>query len=156
MQSFSKSNLPEGDWFISKKKVLTRIIEVQGSFRVVTINGDVHCDDGFVGLDEAGYPYPIERDVFFRSYDISNIYGLEESLKRDSEKMEEDIDRITHSQVVQRGVPATTLELASLDFNEIIRHVESFLDLLREIADAGKSEGVSGDPAGGKDPLPDK
>ncbi len=157
MQSFSKSNLPTGDWFVARKRVSTRFIEIQGPFQVVTQEGEMTCEDGFLAVDEAGYPYPVARDIFFRSYDTSNIVGLKGSQMRDHEKIEEAIDEITHSRVVDRGVPATASWLAALNLNETINAVERFLKTLKELAGDGTtgSEGVSGDPAGGGDSFPD-
>lgn len=66
MQTFSVDNLPEGEWREFRKVAPTRMIRIEGPF-AVQIHGQgpesvVTCDDGWVGLDARGYPYPIDVD----------------------------------------------------------------------------------------------
>jgi hypothetical protein len=43
-----------------RKKVLTRMVRVEGPFTVQTSEGPLECIDGFLAVDARGYPYPID------------------------------------------------------------------------------------------------
>ena len=62
MQEFSTDNLPEGDWREYRKKVATRMIKIDGPFRVLTSEGPLTCKDGYLAVDARGYPYPLATD----------------------------------------------------------------------------------------------
>jgi len=47
-----------------RKKTLTRAIRMKGPFEVATREGILRCSDGYVALDDQGWPYPIARDEF--------------------------------------------------------------------------------------------
>jgi hypothetical protein len=48
----------------------TRVARVDGPFEVQTIDGAiVRCEDGYIGVDSSGFPYPIAAEVFRSSYE---------------------------------------------------------------------------------------
>jgi hypothetical protein len=47
------------------------MMRVTGPFKVVTQHGIVECDDGWVAVDEEGWPYPISASVHAKSYEAS-------------------------------------------------------------------------------------
>lgn len=52
-----------------RKKVLTRAARVEGEFCAMTQEGPISCKDGYVALDESGYPYPIAYREFHKLYE---------------------------------------------------------------------------------------
>lgn len=50
------------------KTTPTRMVRIQGSFKVMTLHGLVECDDGWLALDEDGWPYPVDARVKEKSY----------------------------------------------------------------------------------------
>jgi len=75
MKTFSKSNIQEKlsieGWGFYQKARLTQARRVQGPFRVVTREGQIECQDGYLAIDSGGYPYPIAKDEFERIYKLS-------------------------------------------------------------------------------------
>jgi hypothetical protein len=68
-QFFSKDNLPEGDFGLFRKQYDTPAVRVEGTFHCLTSEGNVaSCTDGWLGVDSRGFPYPINRDEFHRTY----------------------------------------------------------------------------------------
>ena len=67
MKTFTVDNLPgDLEWKTYRKVALTQIARVDGPF-AVQIDGQgpdsvVTCEDGYVGLDARGYPYPLAAD----------------------------------------------------------------------------------------------
>jgi hypothetical protein len=55
-------------WGIWTRTGKTLAVRMTGPFACVTANGLVSCKDGYLALDPEGYPYPIERDIFEKSY----------------------------------------------------------------------------------------
>jgi hypothetical protein len=52
-----------------RKKTVTWMMRVTTPFKVVTHEGVVECDDGYVAVDEEGWPYPIALSVHGKSYE---------------------------------------------------------------------------------------
>jgi hypothetical protein len=74
MQSFSKDNVGDTGWWpVFKKKTLTRALRIDGPFEVKTIHeGIVICEDGWLAVDNQGYPYPIDATEFNTIYEKAN------------------------------------------------------------------------------------
>lgn len=51
-----------------QKRALTKAVRIAGPFTVETKEGTLRCEDGYLTLDIDGNPYPMERDVFERTY----------------------------------------------------------------------------------------
>jgi len=67
---FFKGSLPPDDEFkYYVKKGTTRIARVEGPFSVDTREGLMHCEDGYLALDNNDDPYPIAKDVFDTVYE---------------------------------------------------------------------------------------
>lgn len=59
-------------WFLARKTALTPMLPAKGPVTVVTQEGDYELPDGwegFVAVDQAGYPYPIERTEQANTYE---------------------------------------------------------------------------------------
>jgi hypothetical protein len=66
---FSVNTLPPREDFVEYQKINpTRMIRITGVFKVATKHGVVECEDGYLAIDDTGYPYPVAKDVFERSY----------------------------------------------------------------------------------------
>jgi hypothetical protein len=65
---FDKDNLPSDGWGEYRKDVVTRAVRIDGRFEVVTREGTLGCEDGWLALDLNGDPYPIAADVFSSIY----------------------------------------------------------------------------------------
>jgi hypothetical protein len=61
----------EGGWKLAQKVGRTLVRRMPGPFEVDTSEGTMRCADGWLALDAAGNPYPIEAGVFGRSYVVS-------------------------------------------------------------------------------------
>lgn len=58
---FSRDALPAEDSFgLYRKTALTRMTRVDGPFTVDTREGTLTCPDGWLAVDSAGWPYPID------------------------------------------------------------------------------------------------
>jgi hypothetical protein len=69
---FTRENLPNYSTFHPyRKKSVTMMSRVEGPFKVQTQEGVVECDDGWVALDEEGWPYPISVSVQEKSYEAA-------------------------------------------------------------------------------------
>lgn len=73
MKTYSKKELPihqkDGQWEFYHKKITTQAIRIEGAFKVITIEGELTCKDGYLALDASGYPYPIEAKEFNKMYE---------------------------------------------------------------------------------------
>lgn len=69
MQKFTKDNLPTEGWTEYKKKGNTPMMPIDGEFEVETQEGTLVCRDGFLAIDAAGWPYPIDRAIQEKSYE---------------------------------------------------------------------------------------
>lgn len=56
---FNIDTLPVDGWEEYRKKVLTRMVKIDGPFVVNTSEGLFRCEDGFLAIDARGYPYAI-------------------------------------------------------------------------------------------------
>lgn len=59
---YSENNLPEGDWGEFRKIATTRMIRIDGPFRVATSESENEpflCEDGWLAIDARGYPYAL-------------------------------------------------------------------------------------------------
>jgi hypothetical protein len=61
-QRFNRDNLPADGWANYRKVASTPMVRIDGSFLVVTREGQIFCDDGWLALDAHGWPYPIAAD----------------------------------------------------------------------------------------------
>ncbi len=52
-----------------RKKVLTQAVRIEGPFMVETSEGVLRCEDGWLALDQRGYPYPIAANEFDLIYE---------------------------------------------------------------------------------------
>lgn len=43
-------------------------VRISGPFKVTTLEGVMHCFDGWLAIDPKGNPYPIADDVFRATY----------------------------------------------------------------------------------------
>jgi hypothetical protein len=69
-QIFTREALPNYSTFQPyRKRGVTMMARVKGPFTVMTQEGEVECDDGWVALDEEGWPYPISVSVQVKSYE---------------------------------------------------------------------------------------
>ena len=66
---FDRSNLPNEALFQEYRKIYTtKAVRVTGPFTVVTREGVITCQDGYLAVDSGGWPYPIAADEFDRIY----------------------------------------------------------------------------------------
>lgn len=59
------------EWPKFRKTSLTHFKRIDGPFTVQTSEGKLHCEDGYVGVDARGYPYPIAKDEFELIYKLA-------------------------------------------------------------------------------------
>ena len=53
-----------------RKKTLTAAVRHEGPFECVTSEGSVaRCEDGYLAVDQAGHPYPVNKEEFERTYE---------------------------------------------------------------------------------------
>ena len=52
-----------------RKTSLTKMIRMDGPFRVETSEGWLTCQDGYLAMDARGYPYPIAADEHAKIYE---------------------------------------------------------------------------------------
>lgn len=68
MQTFTATTLPKGDWKRYRKTAVTSAKRIEGAFTVVTSEGPLSCEDGYLAVDSRGYPYPIAAEEFEKIY----------------------------------------------------------------------------------------
>lgn len=62
--------VPGPAFLLYRKKTLTAAVRHEGPFECVTSEGNVaRCEDGYLAIDQAGYPYPINKEEFERTYE---------------------------------------------------------------------------------------
>ncbi len=71
---YTKDNLPVPveQMPLYRKTALTPMLDVEGPFTVVTQEGEYHLPEGWRGklaIDKAGYPYPIEINEYYETYE---------------------------------------------------------------------------------------
>lgn len=59
---YSRDALPQGEWASYRKTAITQMARIDGPFIVLTSEGPLRCQDGFVAMDARGYPYPLSAD----------------------------------------------------------------------------------------------
>lgn len=71
MPIIDHSNLPSdpSTWPKWRKKVVTSAIKMEGPFTILTSEGQLTCQDGYLAVDARGYPYPIATDEFNLIYE---------------------------------------------------------------------------------------
>ena len=70
MQEFTKDSLPPlAEFTLHRKKVLARMVKIDGPFSVQTKEGTLSRDDGWLALDSDGYPYPISSADYDMMYE---------------------------------------------------------------------------------------
>lgn len=69
---YTAENLPPLEAFTEhRKKTETPALRIEGPFAVETSEGTMQCPDGWLAIDSAGNPYPIEKSVFEATYEIA-------------------------------------------------------------------------------------
>ena len=72
MTVYSQEHMP-GDFEAAsrlyRKVALTRMLRIDGPFTVLTFEGPLTCDDGYLAMDARGYPYPIAADEHAKIYE---------------------------------------------------------------------------------------
>jgi hypothetical protein len=71
MQRFSREDTPglrKLMYGLYNKRRITPAARIEGTFTVVTREGVLSCNDGYLALDTEGYPYPIARPEFEKIY----------------------------------------------------------------------------------------
>jgi len=51
-----------------RRVTTTLAMRVPEPFLCETIHGPVTCDGGYVAFDNKGYPYPVDEEIFKRTY----------------------------------------------------------------------------------------
>jgi hypothetical protein len=77
---YSRENLPNGTWFFYKKTNPIKVTRIIGSFSVVTREGVLTCEDGYLAIDSDGFPYPIACDEFENIHE-KDYGGFTETLR---------------------------------------------------------------------------
>ena len=58
-----------GQFKICRKKTFTSIMRVNGPFVCLTREGLIDCEDGYLAIDADGFPYPIAKGIFDKTYE---------------------------------------------------------------------------------------
>jgi hypothetical protein len=69
---YEPHNLPGSGWTWWRKRTATRMVQIGGPCRVQTANGPVALPvgwRGYLAIDEAGWPYPVDDAVQRSSYE---------------------------------------------------------------------------------------
>lgn len=64
-----ESDDPPDAWGTFQKKVPTQAVRIEGPFTVMTSEGPLVCEDGWLARDARGYFYPIAADEFDLIYE---------------------------------------------------------------------------------------
>lgn len=65
MHIFSTDHMPPSfadEARLYRKTPLTKMLRINGPFRVETSEGPLECQDGYIAVNARGYPYPIAAD----------------------------------------------------------------------------------------------
>ena len=57
---------------VYRKRVPTNAVRVRGEFTVETKEGTLHCLNGYLAFDSAGWPYPISKSDFEVMYELES------------------------------------------------------------------------------------
>lgn len=89
---FDRDNLPQAGWVTYRKTCSTRMVPLRGPATVITKEGPYGLPPewrGFLAVDPAGWPYPVDADVHAASYgrgrEIIDIYGFMKLLENQGE-----------------------------------------------------------------------
>ncbi|MGQ0774560.1 MAG: hypothetical protein ACT4NY_09105 [Pseudonocardiales bacterium] len=69
--TYDRDHLPDGEWADYRKTATTRMTPITGPLRIVTVSGPHDLPDGWSGylaVDVAGHPYPVDLSVAEGSY----------------------------------------------------------------------------------------
>jgi hypothetical protein len=69
--TYDREHLPGGPYYLYKKKVPIIAHRMDGPFQVLTSEGPLTCQDGWLCMDARGYPYPVAADEFTLIYSRS-------------------------------------------------------------------------------------
>lgn len=58
----------ESEFEMFVKTTPTKMTRIQGPFKVMTLHGLVECEDGWLAVDEQGWPYPVDARVHAQTY----------------------------------------------------------------------------------------
>lgn len=74
MKTYDQFDLPQGNWGDYRKLTITRAIEMDHDFQVVTIDGNtVQGKAGdYILVDSHGHPYPCNRHEFIAIYALAS------------------------------------------------------------------------------------
>jgi hypothetical protein len=69
---YTAENLPPRQAFSEfAKQGTTPALRIEGPFTVETSEGPLTCSDGWLAIDSAGNPYPIDAGVFAETYKLA-------------------------------------------------------------------------------------
>lgn len=66
---YSKLNKHPGPWRLYQKVYQPAMVRIEGPFCVHTKEGLLTCQDGWLAIDAAGYPYPISAQDHEQMYE---------------------------------------------------------------------------------------
>ena len=72
-EDMTKLSIMSRRWMMCRKITPTMVLSILGPFEVKTMHGFVRCEDGYLAVDHAGWPYPIDRDVFEKTYKTTRL-----------------------------------------------------------------------------------
>lgn len=68
--TFDRDTLPDSAFpYYARRVTATRALRIRGPFAVETLEGRMVCKDGWLALDVAGNPYPIDVEVFAKTFE---------------------------------------------------------------------------------------
>lgn len=67
--TYTVVNRHQGPWRLYRKTFSTPMARVKGAFCVQTKEGLLTCQDGWLAIDAAGYPYPISAQDHEQMYE---------------------------------------------------------------------------------------
>lgn len=73
MKHYTKDKLPATGWQNYTKKTLTMAVKISEPFKVMTREGDLVCQEGFLAIDAHGWPYPIASEEFMAIYEPVSV-----------------------------------------------------------------------------------
>lgn len=76
--TYSMAALPSNPalWNEYRNAMPVKATRIEGAFNVLTPDGQVHCDDGWLAVDARGFPFPIPSDEFTLTYEL--IQGVDQ------------------------------------------------------------------------------
>lgn len=128
MRRFTRDELPPREEFsLYRKQRHTPALRIEGPFVTVTVDGnEAKCDDGWLAIDTAGYPYPIDKDVFGSAYEPATSRPWPRTGLSTAEWMK---------------LPLREVEISSLRYSQPTVSIAALLD----VADGEREVSYSGD-----------